>query len=154
MPVTSSFRGYLASLADDLGTLGSYEYDLPGRVTRQVLPDGREILYSYDANGNVTSITPPGRSAFKGIQSYTGFGETAAFSGAHDGTALFSNSFLRDARGRIIEKPETVAGTTTTYGYLYDTAGRLIRVTQDGATAAEYAYDEKGNRLQRTFFAG
>jgi YD repeat-containing protein len=25
------------------------------------LPDGRALAYSYDANGNLTSITPPGR---------------------------------------------------------------------------------------------
>ena len=27
----------------------------------QTLPDGHEILYSYDANNNLTSITPPAR---------------------------------------------------------------------------------------------
>lgn len=27
----------------------------------QTLPDGREIGYIYDLNGNVTSITPPGQ---------------------------------------------------------------------------------------------
>ena len=27
------------------------------------LPDGRQIRYSYDSAGNVTSITPPGRPA-------------------------------------------------------------------------------------------
>jgi uncharacterized protein RhaS with RHS repeats len=34
-----------------------------GRITRQILPDLHEILYSYDANANLTSLTPPERSA-------------------------------------------------------------------------------------------
>jgi YD repeat-containing protein len=31
----------------------SFEYDLVGRVTKQILPDLREINMTYDANGNV-----------------------------------------------------------------------------------------------------
>ncbi len=34
-------------------------YDPAGRVTTQILPDLREIHTTYDANGNVASITPP-----------------------------------------------------------------------------------------------
>src|SRR5207249_1928608 len=30
-------------------------------ITTQTLPDTRTISYAYDANGNVTTITPPGR---------------------------------------------------------------------------------------------
>jgi YD repeat-containing protein len=37
--------------------------DAEDRITRQILPHSQEILYSYDANGNLTSITPPGRPA-------------------------------------------------------------------------------------------
>jgi YD repeat-containing protein len=32
-------------------------------LIRQLLPYSREILYNYDANGNLTSITPPGKPA-------------------------------------------------------------------------------------------
>ena len=39
----------------------SFQYDAVGRVTKQILPDLREINFTYDANGNVASITPPGR---------------------------------------------------------------------------------------------
>ena len=39
----------------------SFQYDPVGRVTKQILPDLREINFTYDANGNVASITPPGR---------------------------------------------------------------------------------------------
>ncbi|ADH85039.1 YD repeat protein [Desulfurivibrio alkaliphilus AHT 2] len=312
---TYDSQGYPAAISDGLGVLAAYEYDLAGRVTRQELADGREIRYGYDANGNLTAITPPGRSphlftytatdrqqeylppaagaqpaatryaynldgeltqitrpdgqtlelgysgccgklayldlphgridysyhsatgrlsgittpenntlaftydgflpltqswtgeingsvargydnnfqlqslnvngqtitygydsdglpiqagdltlardpangfltgtSLAGVattQAYNGFGEMTAFSASHDATELFSTSFSRDQRGRITEKTETIAGTTTTFGYLYDEAGRLIRVTQDGAIV-EYTYDQNGNRLQHS----
>jgi YD repeat-containing protein len=41
----------------------AYVNDEAGRVQTKVLPDGREIGFSYDGNGNVTSITPPGKPA-------------------------------------------------------------------------------------------
>ncbi|MEW5885007.1 MAG: RHS repeat protein, partial [Armatimonadota bacterium] len=59
--MTWNARRELASITDPLGRTTSFERDLAGRVTRQVLPDGREILTSYDANGNVTGVTPPSR---------------------------------------------------------------------------------------------
>ncbi|MBI4334830.1 MAG: glucosaminidase domain-containing protein [Chloroflexi bacterium] len=54
-------QGNLADIADPLSRRVKFEYDAAGRVTKWILADGREILYSYDANGNVRSITPPGQ---------------------------------------------------------------------------------------------
>ncbi|MBI2875537.1 MAG: hypothetical protein HYY20_01500, partial [Candidatus Tectomicrobia bacterium] len=54
-------QGNLADIADPLSRKVKFEYDAAGRITKWILADGREILYSYDANGNVRSITPPGR---------------------------------------------------------------------------------------------
>ena len=45
------------------GTYASLQYDAAGRITRNTLPDGREITFGYDAEGNLTSLTPPGRFA-------------------------------------------------------------------------------------------
>jgi YD repeat-containing protein len=44
---------------------------------------------------------------------------------------------------------ETIQGVTTTYGYTYDTAGRLTEVTHNGATVSTYSYDSNGNRLTK-----
>jgi YD repeat-containing protein len=54
-------RGLLARITDPLNRTASLSHDTVGRVTRQVLADGREILYAYDANGNLLSLTPPGK---------------------------------------------------------------------------------------------
>ncbi len=54
--------GFLVSSVENaLGQINSFTYDLAGRLLTHTLPDTRVISYSYDDNGNVTSITPPGR---------------------------------------------------------------------------------------------
>ncbi|MGZ3770156.1 MAG: hypothetical protein ACXVCP_14585, partial [Bdellovibrio sp.] len=69
--------GNLATVTDAVGRTIQYKYDKANRLTEQVLPDGQIIAMTYDANGNRTSITPPGRTAhtfsynlFESISSY------------------------------------------------------------------------------------
>ncbi len=57
--------GYLKSVVDALGRTETYNHDDIGRITTQKLIDGREIHYSYDANGNIASITPPGKTVHR-----------------------------------------------------------------------------------------
>jgi YD repeat-containing protein len=66
------------------------------------------------------------------------------------GTTQFSASYTRDAGGRITSKTETVLGTTSTYEYTYDTAGRLTQVKKDGTVVSTYTYDSNSNRLSYT----
>jgi YD repeat-containing protein len=49
--------GIIDPMSGDMG----YTYDLAGRVIQEILPDNRVINYGYDAKGNVTGVTPPGR---------------------------------------------------------------------------------------------
>jgi YD repeat-containing protein len=62
---TSSFsydaRERLETMTDGLSRTVHFEYDDADRLVKQILPGGREVLFAYDANGNPTSITPPGR---------------------------------------------------------------------------------------------
>jgi len=51
----------VASITDALKRRTRLEYDNAGRVIEWMLPDGRKIVDGYDAAGNVTSVTPPGR---------------------------------------------------------------------------------------------
>ncbi len=63
---------------------------------------------------------------------------------------LFDVQYTRDKLGRITQKVETIGGSTNTFIYTYDTAGRLIDVNLNGATAGHYTYDSNGNRLSQT----
>jgi len=51
----------LSSVTDPLLRVQSYTYDDANRVVGQVFTDGSQVGFSYDANGNVTSVTPPSR---------------------------------------------------------------------------------------------
>jgi RHS repeat-associated protein len=62
------------------------------------------------------------------------------------GGELYDVAYTRDKLGRITEKVETIEGVTTTYGYGYDLAGRLERVSEGGVEVARYQYDSNGNR--------
>lgn len=53
--------GYVAKITDALDRSEIFTRDKVGRILSQELPDGRQINYRYDANGNVTSITPPSK---------------------------------------------------------------------------------------------
>ena len=59
--------GYLASATDALGQSGSLSYDPAGRVLVQTLANGSVIDFAYDANGNLISLTPPGKPAKLGV---------------------------------------------------------------------------------------
>ena len=61
--------------------------------------------YVYDSNGLFAS-------------------HTAKFSG----TALYSESVMRDADGRITQKTETIGTTPHVWGYAFDATGRLTDV--------------------------
>ena len=41
------------------------------------MPDGRQIQYTYDAKGNLTSLTPPGQPAH--VFNYTAVDQTADY---------------------------------------------------------------------------
>jgi len=57
--ITYNARGYPETITDSLQRTTSFTSDLAGRVPQQTLPGGRVIAYEYDANGNVTAVTPP-----------------------------------------------------------------------------------------------
>jgi len=77
---------------------------------------------------------------------YNPFGEVASEQADYGATGLYGATYTRDKLGRITQKVETVEGTTATYDYFYDTAGRLIGVNRDGSPIESYAYDPNGNR--------
>jgi RHS repeat-associated protein len=62
-------------------------------------------------------------------------------------TFLTTWAFTRDKAGRITQKQESVAGTTSNYAYSYDPMGRLLTVTKDGSLVEQYQYNQNGTRI-------
>lgn len=53
----------LKSVKNSLNQITTFTYDDAFRLKTKILPDSRIISYNYDSNGNLTSITPPGKSS-------------------------------------------------------------------------------------------
>jgi RHS repeat-associated protein len=129
---------------------------------------GNTIAFGYDNDDLLTSAGAMTltRDAQNGLltgttlgtttetMTYNSLGEVATSTSNISGSPILTASYTRDSLGRITTKTETIQGTTTTYGYTYDTAGRLTEVKHNGNTIASYAYDANSNRLSKTGTTG
>ena len=97
-----------------------------GRVTGTALGNLLDN-YTYDANGALTSYVV-----------------------TYNGSAIYAESISsRDGNGRILARTETAGTSTHVWSYRYDSAGRLVSATEDGATLSQYSYDVDDNRATR-----
>lgn len=55
--------GYVQSITDAMTNAVVYQRDAVGRPTQTTLPGSRVLAASFDANGNTTTLTPPGKPA-------------------------------------------------------------------------------------------
>ncbi|WP_081881022.1 RHS repeat-associated core domain-containing protein [Ghiorsea bivora] len=114
----------------------NYTYDADGLLTGA----GAETLTRDPLNGLLTGTSLAGVTT---TNTYNEFGELAAFVSS----APFATSYTRDKLGRIVQKVETIEGVTTTTDYVYDLAGRLTGVSENGVAVSVYGYDTNGNRI-------
>lgn len=81
---------------------------------------------------------------------FSTFGELASYAASHDSAPMYLTTFTRDRGGRITEKVEVIGGTTGTFTYAYDGAGRLVEVVKNGGVFEHYNYDGSSNRTTWT----
>lgn len=142
----------------------SRNYDNSFRITSQSVNGANTINFGYDNDSLLTSagslaisrstqhglITGTTLGVVADTRGYSTFGELSSYTANVSGSPVFSTTFTRDKLGRITQKVETISGTTTTYDYTYDPAGRLQEVKTNGAVTATYTYDGNSNRLSLT----
>ncbi|MDQ7002467.1 MAG: RHS repeat protein, partial [Ghiorsea sp.] len=114
----------------------AYTYDLDGLLTGS----GAMTLNRDVQNGLLTGTSLAGVTTSR---THNEFGELASF----NSSAPFATSYARDKLGRITQKVETIEGINTTYDYVYDVAGRLTGVSENGVATSVYGYDSNGNRI-------
>jgi RHS repeat-associated protein len=161
--VSFSYDGFLKTGETWTGVVAGnigYSYDNDFRVAA-VSVNGNPVSYLYDPDGLVTQagtvtiardlatgqISGTTTGLVTTSQYHNEYGELRIFTATANGVGVYSYTLDRDNAGRIIGKEETIDGTSTTYVYEYDAAGRLWRVTRNGIVTAEYTYDANGNRL-------
>ena len=107
----------------------TYGYDALGQLTSVRYPDGRFVIYDYDAAGNRRQVIDDGvitQYITNDLNQYETVGDT---------------TYEYDIDGNLISKTE--GGVTTTY--TYDIENRLVEVAT-GADVWTYGYDAFGNR--------
>ncbi|HEX3554612.1 MAG TPA: RHS repeat-associated core domain-containing protein [Thermoanaerobaculia bacterium] len=148
----------------------NYGYDNAGHLTSLATPDGRTVLYTYDADGrmtrvmdgtDVTSYTYDGTSGRLASQTLPN-GITTTYTYDTDGrltdvvhkssggALLMSFHYVLNAVGqRTSVTKQTSTGSEVT-SYIYDVLGRLASVTYPDGKQVSYTYDKLGNRLTQT----
>ena len=176
--------GFVQSVTDPAGAQATFVRDGIGRVLNQTLNSDptTQIGFNYDLNGNLTALTPPGRSSH-GLSyfptnllnvylppassadagasttntSYTYNGDTAETMEARpDGTT----SVAYDYYGRLATISGTstdplVGGTPHTISYTYDSFDRVSTIVSDSGTAGStLSYTYAGPLLQSVTWSG
>jgi YD repeat-containing protein len=145
----------------------SFGFDSSFRMASQTV-DGQQIALGYDADGLLTQggaltvtrdpqngrVTGTMLGSLTDTYGYDGTGLFASYVASYGGSALYSESVQRNAAGRIIQKTETVLGTTHVWGYTFDVTGRLTDVTEDGSFFSHYGYDADDNRTTHANASG
>ncbi|MEN0059685.1 MAG: RHS repeat-associated core domain-containing protein [Bdellovibrio sp.] len=128
--------GFLTGILDPNSQSYLFVNDDTGRVVSKILPDSRVIGYGYDANGNLTSITPPGRPAhLMSINSHEMIGSYVppALSGIPN--VATSYTYNLDKQLTQISRPD---GTSINYNYNAATGLMNSFSTPEGTFALSY----------------
>jgi len=159
LPTQTSWTGSVT------GNVGK-TYDNDFRVSTISVNGANPFTYQYDNDSLLTAVKSTAlginltltRNTQNGLltgtalgsltdsYSYNGFGEVIGYLAKYATADLYKTDVTSDKLGRIIQKIETVGGSTSTFDYAYDVAGRLVEVKLNGAIQSSYGYDDNGNR--------
>jgi len=138
------------SMTDALSRVTNYDYDDFNRLIKITYPPattGATRLFEtlvYDAAGNVTV-----RTDTAGRVTTTAYDNINRVSGTTDANNK-TTTFTYDALSRVTG---VLDGLNQQYQFAYDALGRQTQITRGGVSMI-YAYDEVGNRTQRTDYNG
>ena len=111
---------------------------------------------SASASTPKTVASPAARWASSAdLWTYNAYGELAKYEASASASSVFSETVdtvaaPRDALGRIVTRAEVNGPSSLTFGYTYDSRGRLTAVSVNGSPSESYVYDANGNRTSFT----
>jgi len=127
---------------DANGNTIGYDYDLNNKLLRKTYPDGDNVSYVYDANGNRISMTDSlGTSRY----SYDILNRLTAVDGP-DVDDMISYSY--DAVGNRVSMTDQDGNVTS---YKYDGLNRLADITDLYGRTSFYGYDTLGNIISKSY---
>jgi RHS repeat-associated protein len=136
-------NGLVNSVTDPAGNITYYEYGLANIPQPTLIRDAlqNETVFTYDANGNVTSILEPGQSTATGI-TYNSVGLVNTVTNALSNTV----SFDYYSSGQIAN----ITGPYGTTSYGYDAIGRVSSITDPENRTTSYIYNTPDREVQIT----
>jgi RHS repeat-associated protein len=166
-----TYNGPLLTSATLKGTVGgsvSQTYNNNFMAASQAVKGGQTINFTYDDDNLLTQagsfgityssqntlLTGTAFGSAKDSRAYNSFGELSSYSAKYGTTSLYSVNYTRDGDAQLTAASENIRGTSNSWGYTYDNAGRLTQVTKNGASFASYTYDNNSNRLTATTSSG
>lgn len=133
--LTYDTEGNVASIVDPLGRSTTYVRDLAGRTVARELADGAIERYAYNANGNLASVTPPGRMDHQFAFTDTGLLEAYTLPDIGLGTSTISYEYNVDRQLARIDRPD---GESLSINYF--STGDLQRVEMPTGNV-DFTYD-------------
>ena len=146
--------------SDGISRTTTYGYDAAGRVINQTNESGT-LTYSYDSEGNMTSITYPDKTkdtfvydaASNLIQMTTAGGVTTEYTvnalgnvlTEKTGDTVISYTYTGDEQISSITQADG-----TTISFVYDANGNCIKETDSEGNSYSYTYDATGNKTSDT----
>ncbi len=147
---------------DQSGNVTTYAYDLAGQLVSVVLPGGRTIVYTHDAEGNRVSATDSGTTTdyiTNVLDQYTSAGATTFTYDANGNMSSQTDqsgttNYAYDEVGQLISS----TGPNGDFTYTYDALGQLIAYSDNGATTTlqrdaggniTAAYDANGDLIDQ-----
>jgi len=113
---------------------------MPGKLYNEINPDDTFTQYSYDAEGNVSSIKDPNNNTTNYV--YDPLNRLIIVS--QPGNVV--TSYAYDIHGNLQTFTDAESHTTT---YEYDDMGRLLSTTSPDTGTVNYVYDEAGNLVSK-----
>jgi len=141
--------GFVERIVDTQNRATLYQRDLAGRITQTTLPGSRLLQMTYDANSNVTGITPPTKPPH--TFNYTPVDLAEHYTPptvAGIATPATHYAYNRDKQSTRITRPDG-----QTMDFAYDTGGRLSSLTPIAAVGSvstepsTYAYHPTTGQL-------
>ena len=137
--------GGLTALTDGMGRTTAIGYDPNGNMTSMLYPDGSHLVYTYDSEGNVSTVV-------------NRRGDVISYSYNNRGQILQKRypdnhvqDFTYDERGNLISAHDSLTGLIKME---YDQRNFLTRIEYPNGYWFTFSYDAGGRRTKRTSHDG